>query len=504
MMNLELLFHDILSSGITSADPETIRKFKALNIFQLIFIMAAPLLGLFYLLIGATPLFYVSIAAGLLMMTGMVLLRKTKNMILGGNFAIFILWVVLFIVSWFTGAITYEGVIKPTWVLNGGLILLAIFFNGYLGGTIWSSVVFVETGVVIYLFRNGYQFPNLIPPEIAAVYSLGTYLLGLLVLLTFAFIYETEKNTALSRELKRSQSLLDSKRYMDDLLDRSPIATFALDRNHRVVQWNRSCSEMTGVSAEEILGKEIWDGLILDEMGSMADLLLEHPEYITEKYGDSIKSHTETGWYELDMVLPKIENGMRALITIGPIHDNDGMVRGAIQTIQPVEDLHQERESGMNSLLGAYGDSAASPVFKVDSRGRISYWNKACEDRFGYTSDQMIGKNALTLVAKPYQNLVRQGIVEVFQGKPIHDQEWKYGTSTGQPVYVMARAVVQLSADGEKKECIVMNTDITSLRLRINKLKLYTSETKERLKSLTEEHDMLKKNIATFIRKKET
>ena len=99
MMNLELLFNDILSSGITSADPEKIRKFKALNIFHLIFIMAAPLLGLFYFYIGAIPLFYVSIVAGLLMMTGMVLLRKTKNMVLGGNFAIFILWAVLFIIS---------------------------------------------------------------------------------------------------------------------------------------------------------------------------------------------------------------------------------------------------------------------------------------------------------------------------------------------------------------------------------------------------------------------
>ncbi|MBW1887773.1 MAG: hypothetical protein JRI52_05410, partial [Deltaproteobacteria bacterium] len=59
------------------------------------------------------------------------------------------------------------------------------------------------------------------------------------------------------------------------------------------------------------------------------------------------------------------------------------------------------------------------------------------------------------------------------------------------------------AADGRGKECVVVNTDITALRLKLRKLQLYAAESKERFKNLSEEYDLLKKNIATFIRKKD-
>ena len=91
-MNLESLLNNLITSGIKFADSDTIRKLKILNLSQFVFIMLAPLLGLFYFYIGATPLFYVPTVAGLLMIPGLLLLRKTKNMMLVGNYTIFILW----------------------------------------------------------------------------------------------------------------------------------------------------------------------------------------------------------------------------------------------------------------------------------------------------------------------------------------------------------------------------------------------------------------------------
>jgi len=234
-MNLESLLNNLITSGIKFSDPETIRKIKILNIFQLVFIMLAPLLGLFFFYIGATPLFYVPTVAGLFMIPGILLLRKTKNMMLVGNYAIFILWGTISVLAWNTGSITLEGVIRPAWILSAGLILLAIFLNGYLSGTVWATLVFVETGIVVYLFRNGYQFPNFIPPEISTTYSMGTYLICLLAILSFAFLFEKEKSDALIREQEKSQALRESKRYIDDILERSPLPTFILDRSHRVL-----------------------------------------------------------------------------------------------------------------------------------------------------------------------------------------------------------------------------------------------------------------------------
>ena len=208
-MNLESLVHNLITSKVKFSEPDTIIKIKILNISQLIFIILAPLLGLFFFFIGAIPLFYVTIIAGLSMIPGILILRKSKNTVLVGNYAIFIIWATLSILAWYTGAVTYEGVIRPSLVLHAGLILLAIFLNGYLSGTIWATIVFLETGLIIYLYRVGYQFPNLIPLEISAIYSMGSYFICLLAILAFAFLFEKEKRDAMTREQEKSQALVE-------------------------------------------------------------------------------------------------------------------------------------------------------------------------------------------------------------------------------------------------------------------------------------------------------
>ena len=388
--------------------------------------------------------------------------------------------------------------IRPAWILSAGLILLAIFLNGYLSGTVWATLVFVETGIVVYLFRNGYQFPNLIPPEISTTYSMGTYLICLLAILSFAFLFEKEESDALIREQEKSHALRESKRYIDDILERSPLPTFILDRSHRVLQWNSACQEMTDVQAPDIIGKKVWDGFIIDDMGSIADIIIEDPDLIEKRYGDFIVSKTESGWFELEMSLPKLKGGVRAYITAAPILDNEGRIRGAIQTIQEIKEHKPE-----DGFLGQAAESSSDPIFKIDSQGKINFWNKACEERFGYTTSEMLGNSPLAFVSQRYRPLFRETIGMAFRGESFSNKEWRYKSGNGNSVYVLARVYPLQTADGRGKECVVVNTDITDLRLKLKKLQVYAAESKERFKNLSEEHDLLKKNIATFIRKKE-
>jgi hypothetical protein len=178
-MDLDALFNNLLSGGTEAEDPVTARRVKGLNGLHLIFIMIAPIVGLFYFYIGAIFFFYVFIIAGVFMILSLILLRKTRRVTVAGNGAVFILWATTFMMTWYTGPITSQGVIKPSLIMNAGLILLAIFFLGYLWGAVWTIFVFIETGVIVYLFLIHYPFPNLIPAEISEVYTLGTYLFAL-------------------------------------------------------------------------------------------------------------------------------------------------------------------------------------------------------------------------------------------------------------------------------------------------------------------------------------
>ena len=501
-MSLKSLFNNFITCGIKSPDLERITKFKSLNTFLCILILLSLFLGLFYFNIKADLLFYTTIGAGILAISALILLRLTKNLIVAGNYAFFVLWAAFLIIRWNTGAMSEGGLILLSWIWNAALILMAIFITGYLWGTIWGTLIFFETGVAVYLFRSGYKFPNLIPPDISPIYSLGAYLSGLLVILLIAFMYEKEKTDVLDREQVRSRTLVESKNYIDTLVEKSPLPTFVVDIEHRVIQWNRACQKMTGVPTEEIIGKKVPASLCVDRQRSLADIMIEDPDTIIDKFSGSIVSKTDSGFFEVGVPLPGIKEGIQAIVAVAPILDINGSIKGAIQIMQDVTNV----QGGTYNVYNNHGQAVGSPsnaIYKIDSKGKISFWNKACEENFGFPSSKMIGNNPLTFVSKSTRRPFRETIIRVFKGESFNGEEWKYYSAQGEPVHVLARVYPVQTIDGKSKECVVVNTDITDLALRMKELEREAIDAKEKLKSMNDEYALLRKNIATYIRKKD-
>ena len=495
------VFENLLTSGARLVEPAVLRRIKVLNAFGLSFVICAPFLGFFYFYVGAFPLFYVCILSGLAGIFLISLLRITKNTALVGNLAVLVLWGTLAAIRWQTGGVAAGGLMLLSWVWNAVLILLAIFMTGYLWGTIWACLVFLETAFSVFLFRTGYHFINLLPAEVSPVYSLGSYLLGLLVVLLFAFLFEKESSEALAREEEKARVLRESTKYIEDILLRSPVPTFVVDRRHRVVQWNRACQELTGIPPDTILGKEVCEELAINNGGSLADKILEDPECLTTQYGDSVLSQTDSGAFSLEATLPFLGNGEKAIMSAAPIVDQDGFVKGAIQTIQSTVTGSMNRTSSVSELIENIESSY--PAYKIDRSGKIKEWNRACEQVFGYSASQMVGNNPLAVLSKPYRPNFRETIVRCLQGETVEGKEWKYYTTEGEPVYVLAKVIPEYDASGEINSCLVVHTNITDLKLRLKRLERFAVDSKEKYKKLVDEYQLLKKNIATFIRKKE-
>jgi PAS domain S-box-containing protein len=285
---------------------------------------------------------------------------------------------------------------------------------------------------------------------------------------------------------------------MDEIFDRYPLPTFVLDKNHRVIQWNKSCEELSGIPEDKILGKKVWDGFHVSDKGSLGDVLIDDMNSITRDYGESIINQTDSDSFEIDTFLPKLKGGQRVIVTVAPIMGSDKIVKGAIQTTQEIKKVATE-----SIIKDVLDETFPHPVFKMDSRGKINFWNKACEERLGYTASQMIGNSPLSIIGKNYRHLFKDTFIRAIKGESFVNQEWRYSTSKGDPMYVFARVFPIHSNDEESMDCVVVNTDITELRLKIKKLSRYVTESQDKFKTLSEEYDLLKKNVATFIRKKE-
>jgi len=93
----------------------------------------------------------------------------------------------------------------------------------------------------------------------------------------------------------------------------SPIPTFFIDKDHKVVYWNKAVEQHSKLKAEEIIGTDgHWKAFYEEKRPCMCDLLLDKSEEeITKWYaGKFKKSQIIEGGYEATAFFPNMgENG---------------------------------------------------------------------------------------------------------------------------------------------------------------------------------------------------
>jgi hypothetical protein len=112
---------------------------------------------------------------------------------------------------------------------------------------------------------------------------------------------------------------------------------------------------MTGIPTEEIIGKKVPVSLYVDNQRSLADIMIESPDSILDKFSKSIVSKTDSGFFEVGVAFPHIKEGMQANVTIAPILDINGIIKGAIEIIQDVTNVEGRNYSAYDNPEQAIG-----------------------------------------------------------------------------------------------------------------------------------------------------
>ncbi|WP_342620478.1 ATP-binding protein [Rhodoferax sp. GW822-FHT02A01] len=139
-----------------------------------------------------------------------------------------------------------------------------------------------------------------------------------------------------------------------DFFDGSPIATFVVNSRHLVTHYNQACATLLGVPAESVIGtsdlgkilygvdRPIMADLIVD--GSMESIVADLYE---NRYRNSLVIPDA---YEAEGFFPNLGTSGRWLFfTAAPLRDEDGVVVGAIETLQDIT----ERKVAESALMKA-------------------------------------------------------------------------------------------------------------------------------------------------------
>jgi diguanylate cyclase (GGDEF)-like protein/hemerythrin-like metal-binding protein/PAS domain S-box-containing protein len=189
------------------------------------------------------------------------------------------------------------------------------------------------------------------------------------------------------------------------VLGGSSVATFVIDRDHRVAYWNRACENLTGVSAAAVVGtNEQWRPFYSSARPVMADLILsgESESKIRQHYpGKWRRSKLIENAYEAEDFFPRFgSDGRWVFFTAAPLRDESGQVVGAIETLQ---DVTRRKLAEAQLRIAAIVFEAQEGMIITDAGGVMLSVNSAFTRITGYTAAEAVGQTMRLLHSGRHQ-----------------------------------------------------------------------------------------------------
>jgi len=142
---------------------------------------------------------------------------------------------------------------------------------------------------------------------------------------------------------RAEQEIIRSQRSLADIISFLPDATLAIDREGRVITWNKAMEELTGIPAASMIGKGDYEYALPfynDRRPMLANLVLT-PQADVEKLYTSVKREGDTLVVDTFIKNLRGRGGRYFWAKASPLYDPQGKITGAIETIR---DITERRE----------------------------------------------------------------------------------------------------------------------------------------------------------------
>lgn len=195
----------------------------------------------------------------------------------------------------------------------------------------------------------------------------------------FSIDITEQKNDQL--KLKNSETQLKS--IINTVVD--PI--FVKDREHRWVLLNDSFCKFMGYKLEDLVGKSDYDFFPKSE----ADIFWKKDEEVFKNKLDNVNEEAFTDYSGIT----------HTIITKKSLYKNekgDEFIVGIISDVTNIKktaDALKTSDEKLKAIVTAANDA----IIMLDDKGMITFWNKAAEKIFGYSTEEVVGKDCHKLLA---------------------------------------------------------------------------------------------------------
>jgi PAS domain S-box-containing protein len=170
------------------------------------------------------------------------------------------------------------------------------------------------------------------------------------------------------------EALQESRRQLTDIIEFLPDATLAIDKEGRVIIWNKAIEKMTGIPAAEMIGKCDYAYAIPfygEARPQLMDLVFADHEEIADRYPD-ITRQGNTVMAEVFCNALHNNEGAWVFAKASPLHDQSGNIIGAIESIRDITERKRAEDKLQVAQLqwSQFLEVSPDPVWIKDASGR--------------------------------------------------------------------------------------------------------------------------------------
>ncbi|MCX6698004.1 MAG: PAS domain S-box protein, partial [Methanoregula sp.] len=150
----------------------------------------------------------------------------------------------------------------------------------------------------------------------------------------------------ITERIRVEEVLRGSERQLADIISFLPDATLVIDKNGMVLAWNHAMEKMTGVPAEQMIGKANYEYALPfyhERRPITIDLVLHDDPSVVAKYPVMKKEGRSR---RSEIFIPHLNEGRGAHLwfTASPLFDTAGNLMGAIESIRDITEHKQAEE----------------------------------------------------------------------------------------------------------------------------------------------------------------
>ena len=166
------------------------------------------------------------------------------------------------------------------------------------------------------------------------------------------------------------------------LVESSDDAIIGLTRTSVVTTWNRAAQRLYGYSAHEVVGKNI--------------SFLLPPDRLNEVDGVQLRAANNGGQEYETKRIHKDGHLIDVAIVASPILDSTGAIVGLSARSRNISE--RKRTDAVSAEMAAIVDSSNDAIVGKTLEGVITSWNRGAEHIYGYSAEEVIGKNIALLL----------------------------------------------------------------------------------------------------------